>query len=608
MKSIHAFLLSLLLSISHLQVTTVVFAETKATMTLLPKSAESVEPCNKPREDNLLTISVDGNNNPTSEVLITFDLSPIPSGATIEKTTLRLVADPDYKSSSQTVQIYTDCNKNKSIGGWSINKPKPSTSSTEDLRKTIIAAYNGRKELSLLLSSKSRLSDWRYYSKENFADTSSFKPRLIIEYKLDQHPARTTERTFWKFFFEPAQFKIKPFLADAVILSNPVFYKENIYLFAKPTSESTNLYALFFNGDENWNKKIGITPGAHALASSNGILYSVGENRIELYDLKQEGVRLNGKSIDDFKLSVSPTLGADGSLYFERYGYIYGLNPKQEELWRYPSAPDAGKAEKVSRIALGPDAQKFAYALTRINKKNQLVAINTADGSADMYGFNEKFSDFHRPVVVAGPEQEYIFFSACSVSDGILASYSGGEQIWEKIGPVSQPIADMEGKLLFLIQNGKLQAYDKFNGKAVCTSARADLAATSNLVMDGEENVYFWNNGTFLGYTKDCEPFFEQKLPDLPERLELLFAPDGTLFARSETQRLSLILPTRPVFTLDQNNLRSDTIYSADTIHVVENLNLDSTVNIILKAKDNISFGPGFSVKKGARLNCKVGF
>jgi hypothetical protein len=166
----------------------------------------------------------------------------------------------------------------------------------------------------------------------------------------------------------------------------------------------------------------------------------------------------------------------------------------------------------------------------------------------------------------------------------------------------------MKGELIFLIQNGKLQAYDKFNGKAVCTSARADMAATSNLVMDGADNVYFWNNGTFLGYTKDCKPLFEQKLSDLPERLELLFAPDGTLFARSETQRLSLILPTRPAVILDQDNLRSGTIYSADTIQVAKNLNLGRTANIILKAKDNISFGPGFSVKKGAQLRCKIGF
>jgi hypothetical protein len=590
-----------------LALTTAVSAEIKLTTTLLPATAVS----NPQGPDKMLVISASGTDpiESTSSVQLSFDLSDIPRSAAVTNATLRLVGRY-AKENPQFVRIFTDPQKD-SIGTWTATVGKSIFSaSTEKLRQAVAEKIKAAQTLSLTLSSKSRLSDWRYYSKENFADTSSYKPRLIIEYKLDRQAAPTTERTSWKFFLDPApaQFKIKPFLANATILSNPVFYDENIYLFAKPTSESTSLYALFFNGAENWKKNIGVTPAAHALAGGNGILYSVGENRIVLYDLKQEGLPIRSVAIDDFKLSVSPTLGADGSLYFVWYGYIYGLNPSQEELWRFPSGPDDGKAEKASRIVLGSGAQKFAYALVRINKKNQLAAINTADGDVDIYGFSEKYSDFHRPVVVAGPEQDYIFFSAYSVSDGILASYSGGEQIWQKLGPVSQPIADMEGKLLFLIQNGRFQAYDKFNGMAVCTSARADLAATSNLVMDGEENVYFWNNGTFLGYGKDCKPFFEQKLPDLPERLELLFAPDGTLFARSEAQRLALILPTRPAFTLAQDKLRSDTIYSAEAIQTAENLNLDSTANIILKAKDSISFGTGFTAKKGARLSCKVGF
>lgn len=65
------------------------------------------------------------------------------------------------------------------------------------------------------------------------------------------------------------------------------------------------------------------------------------------------------------------------------------------------------------------------------------------------------------------------------------------------------------------------------------------LGPTSNLVLDGEDNVYFWNNGVLLGYTKSCENFLRKPLTGLPKDLELLFAPDGTLYARTETNQRS---------------------------------------------------------------------
>lgn len=630
MRSIRNVKLILILSLGLLAIAAAVSAEIKVTTTLLPTTAES----NPENPDKMLKISASGTDpiESTSGVQLSFDLAEIPRSAAVTNATLRLVGKPANKN-PQYVRIFTDP-KEESIGTWTVTYEETTESyivnaSAVRLRQIVEEKLKANQTLSLTLSSTSRLSDWNYYSLKNYDNSSSLKPRLIIEYELPGiQESQTTERTNWKFHGPPEQVKVNKLQIHInAIISNPVFYKNGMYLFTQTTSERTDLYALYTNGREMWKERIKVKPASHAVVSHTGILYSVGEQRIARYDLEKKGEQIDSKSKDGLKLSDSPILGRDGSLYCVRSGYgdIYCLNPNLEELWKYPSPPKQQGADKVSRIVLSPDAQRYAYSMIRSGQNISGVRINTADGKtilyeqyagidpqdktkSKQYEFGDRYTDFHRPVVVRGQEQDYVFLSAYSEDRGILAAFSGDEGIWSNSGYVSSPIADKNGDHVFVVQDDKLRAYKKFNGELACASNDSNLVATSNLVMDGEDNVYFWNNGTFLGYTKDCEPLFEQKLPDLPKRLELLFAPDGTLFARSETQGLSLILPTRPAFTLDKNNLRSDTIYSADTIHVAKNLNLDSTANIILKAKDNISFSPGFSVKKGARLSCKTGF
>jgi outer membrane protein assembly factor BamB len=647
MKSIHAILLSLLLSIGLLPFTVETLAETRVTITLLPDKAVS-EPTTD--DDRLLKISADGSSKPTSEARLGFDLSAIPGKAKIQKVTLRVVPEANGKA-AQKVNIYVRQESNPS-GFWSIApgeaEPKKRPVS---MQRAIVAG----EKLSLRLSSVSSNSEWKYYSISE-KNPSSFKPRLIIEYEVPEiRNWQNTERTDWKFYPRPASVKPKPLLDKVDIISNPVFYKDAVYLFAKPTSESTQLYALNFNGRELWEPiEIKITPASHAVVSHTGILYSVGEDHIALYDLKNAGERIEHKELKDLKLTDlgnslkldinnPPTLGADGSLYIvpSGSGYVYGLNPNLKELWRYPSGVDdkkidKEKIDKASRIVLSPDAQRYAYVMIKSGKNIKGVRINTADGEIKLYEkyvgkdpaderkakefeFGNRYTDFHRPLVVKGPKRDYVFLSAYSNSDGILAAYSGPEAVWSTAGPVSSPIADRVEKNVVvvqnIVQNSRLRAYEKFNGAESCHSEEdTELKATSNLVMDGDDNVYFWNNDTFYGYTKDCKRFLMQELKELPKELELLFAPDGTLYAfiattltQSGKQSLYSITPSQPTFTLDSDNVQTDTIYSADTIRVANNLQLGETTNIILKA-GKISFGKPFTVKKGARLTCKIGF
>jgi hypothetical protein len=597
-------------------------AQRKITTTLLPATVASTPA----RTDHMLKIAADGSDpiKLTSTARLTFDLGGIPQEATVTKAILRLVGKTSTEN-PQLVKVFGDSSQD-AIGTWTAvppASPGESTFSTasDSLRQLIVTAIQARKPVALQLASTSRLSDWDYYAlpdpKNPSAYPSAFKPRLIIEYERPaalQDPLEfsTPMRTSWKFFPAPEQVKVKPFFDKVSIMSNPAFYKGGMYLFGQPLSQKTSLYALSASGAEQWHKEMQDTPGSHALVTDTGRFYSVGENRIVRYDLENKGAIIKPEvSMADLKIAVPPTLGADGSLYFvpSGYGYVYGINPDQHEIWRYPAAEGTGSAN-VSRITLSPEAQQYAYLLTRRNNENTLVRINTTDGSATTVAISDTFTDFHRPVVVKGPEQDYIVVSAYSQSNGTLSVYSGGAVLavlWENQGPLSQPIVDRAGKQVFVIQKGQLKAYDILNGKAVCTSEKTNLAATSNLVLDGEENLYFWNNGTLFGYRNNCQPLFQQALVGLSKDLELLFGPDGMLYAKTAEQKLFSLTPIQPALTLKPGQVQTDTVYSAETIQVATNLQVSKETHLILKAEKTIAFGPDFSVQKGARMRCQIG-
>jgi hypothetical protein len=593
-------------------------ASAEVTTTLLPTTSESV-PAD---QDKLLRIKADENNKPEIRGYLTFDLGALPVGATIKKATLQLVASRG--SEVQEVQIFPD-GGTQPVGRWTsrIDRCCTFAASSDPLRQRVEEAFAAKKRLSLMLQSISTRSDWRYYSMADYGGTSANKPRLILEYVLpsallEREQESDTTRTRWRFFPQPSNVRVQPFLANVTIISNPAFYDGGIYLFAQPSPQKTMLYALYPGGGNRWGpKEIQVRPGSHALVSSAGRLYSVGEDRVEIYDLGNEGATVKSVDLGDFKPAIRPTLGPDGSLYAmpSGSGYIYGFNPDPQELWRYRS--DATKLADASRVTLSPDAGRSAYVLTKVGTETHPVRIDAATGSPVVTDLKVKtneshdldlgFKGFHRPLAIKGRQADYVFLAAYTDQNGLLLAQSGGDVTWWKEGPVSQPIVDWEENNVLAVQNGSFRAYDKFSGNEVCSSAEANLATTSNLAMDGDGDVYFWNNGTLLGYASDCRNILQQKLSGLPQHLELLFAPDGTLYARTDHNDLYAITPTVKEVTLAKANLHTDTIYSAEAIKVAENLQVETGTNLFLKAQGHISFGPGFGVKQGASLRCRTG-
>lgn len=578
---------------------------------------------------------------PIDTVHLTFDLSLIPKTATIKKATVQFTGQsattPD---NPQLVKIFPH-GSTESVASWTATSDKSVFhASTEPLRALVEDALKTGTTLALTFSSKSRLSDWRYASMSAYDGISRSKPRLIVEYQpprdlQDRARDSDTTRTRWKFSGRQ-QAASKPFLDTMTdIISNPVFYDDVMYVFAKPSSEKTHLYALKLGGGNRWEPKaLSHVPGSHALISPAGRLYSIGEQRLVLYDLTQEGQEIRAVSIPNFKPAVRPTLGEDGSLYAMPPGALFGFNPDLQEMWRYPGGdtemPDA------SRVALSPDAGRYAYALTKSKAaKTQLVRMETATGNSEVsalpvvnateggatstLNLDLGFTGYTRPIVAKGPEHEYVLYSASTAQSGLLLAHSGGEAIWWKQGLISQPILNSDQNVV-AVQGGKLHVYALLNGKDDGTEAEqpkscaskieTSLSATSNLVLDGEDNVYFWNNGVLWGFTKQCTSFLHHSLAGLPEKLELLFAPDGTLFARTETNQLYALrlLPENAAVTLTQHALQTDTIYHSDSLTTEPNLQVASKTNVVFKAKDQMTFGRGFSVKSGATLRCQVGW
>jgi hypothetical protein len=596
-------------------------ASAEVTTTLLPTRSESL-PAD---QDKMLRIKADENNKPEIRVRLTFNLGVLPVGATIKKATLQLVAPRGSEVQEvQEVQIFPDGGM-QPVGRWTSRTDKCCSfaASSDSLRQTVEDAFVGKKPLFLTLQSISTRSDWRYYSMADYGGTAANKPRLILEYVLptallEREQERDTTKTRWKFFPQPSNVGVKPFLSNLTIISNPAFYDGGIYLFAQPSSQKTMLYALYAGGGNRWGpKEILVRPGSHALVSSAGRLYSVGEDRVVIYDLENEGMAIKSVDRQDFKPALRPTLGPDGSLYAmpSGSGYLYGFNPDPQELWRYRS--DATKLADASRVTLSPDAGRYAYVLTKVGKETHPARIDAATGSPVVYDLKVKtneshdldlgFKGFHRPLAIKGRQADYVFLAAYTDQNGLLLAQSGGEVIWWKEGPVSQPIVDWQENNVLAVQNGSFRAYDKFSGKEVCSSAETNLATTSNLVMDGDGDVYFWNNGSLLGYANDCKNILQQKLSGLPQHLELLFAPDGTLYARTDRNDLYTITPTVKEVTLEKANLHTDTIYSAEAIKVAPNLRVETGTNLFLKAQDHISFGPGFTIMRGASLRCRTG-
>jgi hypothetical protein len=622
------------------------------TTTLLPVKESGFDT----EENKLLWIQ----NDPEKESFLQFDLSELPHDL-IEKSFIRC----NLRLIAKNVVYKPEDNPNTGgtpviIKGWLTKDDVKAIISLSPLtiknncalnlkvivsfREAVFNEYDddGDKKFSLKLYSESHKASTLFYSSENFEENPSNIPRLVITYvkppslletlSWSQHQQNSehTGRQPWIPFRNPTGFSLKKIPVNDMngsIADYPLIYRGNMYLVNKDEGKNY-LCALNFKGKEIWREDIGTgTVQRSPVISRNGIFYVVTEDKIAGYDLNHHEIKFDPYPISG-KLSdyTDLTIGNDGSLFLalkeKDVNYIYGFTPALKPFLK--SGPFGKGQDKISTITVSPDGRKI---FTQTPKGAVVIDItNPSQKDVIPLTHNDKkpWEYYHMPV--AGPSGGVMVFSdfTSTANKGNVWGYDT-KRIWNTSGTlIPQPVLGSNG-FVYYIQDGALQRhkYDQISDKFFTDSG---LNTTSNLVMDGANNIYFWDNGYLHGYKADGEALFS-KIPltsELKERkmeetdegpeqfIRLMMGPDGTLWVNNKNG--NSLYTFKPQYaadsdlTLKQDDIKTQTVYRATGTLAVGDVKIEKEMQILFQAQEGIGFAKGFAVEKGAALLCRTGF
>jgi hypothetical protein len=641
------------------------WGEQVVTMTLLPAKYES-----KPISGDLKS-PLWIRNSPKNDSFLQFDLSRLPEGLEREdflRCTLRLVAaqvsyNPnDGKNAGAKVVLVKGQPVNNDFSG---DAAKASIVALDTLSDTnniainrkasdkfidaVFAQYKSRdRKMSLRLFSDSHKASALFYAAGDRASTASDSPRLVIAYRPKpqslmqtlawqqaQHDPEHTGRSPWRPSRTPTGFSLKPVKVNGngSIAGYPLLYQGNLYLVYKELDKNY-LVALNYKGAELWRAPI-CTDGGNCngtvqrspVISPGGIFYVLWEGRIAGYDLNQAGKQIGHYALEaqtkaaDF---TDLTLANDGSLFLavrkEDLNYIYGFTPDLQPLL---SAGPFGKGnERNSTVTVSADGRNI-FAQTPGGAvvfdihdplKPQQAALLSDVSVSEAY--------YHMPV--AGADQGTMMFANYSGTDmkGNLWSVSSGlDTIWDSPGSASlptQPVLGAEDKVYF-IQDGVLKSHPyNRKGQPKEVGIKDSLNSTSNLIADGADNIYFWDNGTIWLADTHAGSAFATKINDGqsnytgPEKLlRLLLGPDGTLWANNNNgKELFAFIPryAESDLVLGKEDLKTQTYYRTEKDLRAGPQVVKPGTQLLLQAGNSIGLGKGFSVQKGASLVFRIDF
>src|SRR5262249_12953708 len=148
----------------------------------------------------------------------------IPNQSTILRVTLRLVGKPATAANSQIVKVFvTGSSPDAPIGQWAAVPGDSAFSVTTDSLLEAVKRLWRHTNVTLDLTSRSRLSNWVYYGLSD--KDSSVKPRLTVEYEpppfLDVvSVSQDTTRTSHPFLSGATKVEAKPFHDEISFISN----------------------------------------------------------------------------------------------------------------------------------------------------------------------------------------------------------------------------------------------------------------------------------------------------------------------------------------------------------------------------------------------------
>jgi hypothetical protein len=617
---------------------------------------------------------------PAQDIFLKFDLGALPPGATIQKATLRLVAGTllykpdDPNSGGQTILIkvqlarddFSGVTKDASIAllATLTTTNKIAWRSIDSL--TVAERYaSPNKTISLRLSTISNLASTLLYSTSTFGNSQSNIPRLVIEYTMgppglleslswSQHQANPehTGRNTWTPFQKPSGYRLEKINMPAIpsasgnkvggIADYPLIYDGDLYLIYK-VEDLNYLLALDFKGNELWRRAIGNgTVQRPPAISTRGVLYVATEKGIGAYDVTRGGEAMSAYALQG-RLSdfTDMTIGNDGSVFVavrnNDLNYIYGFTPALLPFLK--AGPFRSGEHKISTVTVSPDGRRLFAQTADSAVVIDIVEPSTVRRVALTNPGSTPWEYYHTPV--AGPDGGTVIFSDFTSTDNKGNVWGSGvtpkdsRTIWSATGTlVPQPVLGSNG-LVYYIQDGALRGHTYNRIGQASISVGSNLNTTSNLVMDGANNIYFWDNGVLLGYDSVGVRLFElagvndmdKKRKQDPETLSdtikakrsssgpeqfirLLLAPDGTLWANNRrASELFAFIPTYatidPVLTA---KLNTHTVYRAGGVVTVgPGVAVQKGTQILLQGQNGVAFPPGFAVDSGATLLVRTG-
>ena len=623
-------------------------------------------------------------SSPGKAIFLQFDLNALPSGlpkTAFTRCTLRLVArnvvyqpsdDPNTGAQKVIVKGWlADDAMTRAVGTKSIialstiSKAQPvALKASDSLLSAVSEAYTSEKKLlSLALVTETNKASSLFYSTKQSGDAPSNIPRLVIEYtpgspslletlgwpQHQQNPEHTG-RSEWIPFKNPSGFTLATIeLQKGSIADYPLIHRGNLYIVHK-VEAADFLVALDFKGKELWRKDIGTGVVQRSpVISRNGIFYVVTENSIAGYDLNRSGQQVavypqQGNLPGSLSAYTDLTMGNDGSLFLALKegdaNYLYGFTPDLKPFLK--SGPFSTGQEKISTITVSPEGRTIFFQTPK-----GAVTIDITDPAKERIVALKQdnvppWEYYHTPV--AGPAGGVMVFSdfTSSANKGNVWAYTPDEKrIWNAPGTlIPQPVLGSNGGVYYL-QNGALQRhqYDRL-GKGEDPVGKG-LNTTSNMVMDGADNVYFWDNGYLYGYSSSGKSLFDKadftngpelekkrstdpeevsagkKAPRVaasmgPEQfIRLMAGPDGTLWANNKNgSTLFAFTPNvaEQGLELTQQDMKTRTVYRTSGTLTVGAVTLEPGSQMLFQARKGMAFSRGFRVQNGASLLCRTGF
>lgn len=391
---------------------------------------------------------------------------------------------------------------------------------------------------------------------------ASSAPRLVIQYAPDavaaaaatgwhqpQHDAGHSGRGDSNPAHGPSGFELQALPLPAVgedagpgvLAERPLLWRDQVIAVLK-RGKRNFLVVLDGMGALLWSSEIGGGVVQRApVIGPQGLLYLVTEDAVRAWDLEARGALRHRFVLPELAPQMpvrlapftKPTVGEDGSLYLvlgDGVDGVLGLDARLRPFLFFGLSEGAGTSTPGSP-ALSIDGRYVA-----VPNGEGAVLIDLHDPAAAerlAFGDGAAVSGWRHHLPVAGMRAGEWIFSGYDAEDGTgtVWAFAGRAPRWQASGGTStQPVLAPDGRVCF-VQDGALNV----RGFGPGDSGRRfgdGLCASSNPVMDGAGNLFFWCSGTLHGFAPDGRALFAgQRFADGPEEnLALALGADGSLW------------------------------------------------------------------------------